>query len=82
MHPQLGARQKVVVQQMVFMSVAIDDDVHSAFGVNRPELFFIAGRIDNSAHIVVDQHAVALGVLAAANKTNLPFFEIEHGYPL
>ena len=78
MHPKLRSRKKVIVKNMIFMPMAVDDHIDGPLPANRQELFFIAGRIDDGANFIVDQDAVALGIFPAANKPQFAPFKIKH----
>jgi hypothetical protein len=78
MHPELRIRKTEIVQNMIFMSMAVDNHVYGPLPVNRQQLFFIAGRVDNGANIIINQDTVALGIFPAAHKPYLAFFKIKH----
>ena len=77
-NPQVRLCKEVIVEDMVFMRVAVDQYVHRLFLLNRFEFAFVAGRINYRPDLIINKNTVAMRILSAIYKFYIPFFEIEH----
>jgi len=80
-HPEPGIGEQAVVQDMVLVGVARDEDVHLPLVPEGDQLFPVAGCVDEDAPPVVHRHGVAVRVPAAPDEPYPASDEIEHVHP-
>ncbi len=78
MDPQLRFRKEVVVDKMILMAMAVNEDSNGIFKVYCLENIFLAGGVDEGPLSIINKEGMAMGVFAPANEFERPSFKIKH----